>query len=186
MVGIGFTWNLFDGLDREKKIRQSKLTQQTLALGKMKARDDLAVGVDKLYTQLEKAQDNVKALNATIELSEELVRIRKKSFTEGMATSTEVIDAETMLANVKVARLAAYYEVYRDVVHKVFPEAKHLLDYFHLSQDFHKKMNEVRIKIMKGYKDNKASDEYYLLKKFNWLLFKNPEDEDKHGRLFDV
>ena len=43
-------------------------------------------------------------------LSEELVRIRKKSFTEGMATSTEVIDAETMLASVKVARLAAYYE----------------------------------------------------------------------------
>lgn len=25
-------------------------------------------------------------------------------------------------------------------------------------------MNEVRIKVMKGYKDNKASDEYYLLK----------------------
>lgn len=110
MVGIGFTWNLFDGLDREKRIRQSKLTQQTLVLGQMKARDDLAVGVDKLYTQLQKAQDNVKALNATIELSEELVRIRKKSFTEGMATSTEVIDAETMLSKVKVARLAAYYE----------------------------------------------------------------------------
>ena len=34
-------------------------------------------------------------------------------------------------------------------------------------------MNEVRIKVMKGYKDDKASDEYYLLKKFNWLLFKN-------------
>ena len=110
MIGIGFTWNLFDGLDREKKIRQSKLTQQTLALGQMKARDDLAVGVDKLYTQLQKAQDNAKALNATIALSEELVRIRKKSFAEGMATSTEVIDAETMLASVKVARLAAYYE----------------------------------------------------------------------------
>ncbi|MDD3037664.1 TolC family protein [Bacteroides sp.] len=110
MIGIGFTWNLFDGLDREKRIRQSKLTQQTLALGHMKAQDDLAVGVDKLYTQLQKAQDNVKALNATIELSEELVRIRKKSFTEGMATSTEVIDAETMLSKVKVARLAAYYE----------------------------------------------------------------------------
>ena len=69
---------------------------------------------------------------------------------------------------------------------KVFPNCICLLDYFHLSQDFHKKMNEVRIKVMKGYKDDKASDEYYLLKKFNWLLFKNPEDEDKHGRLFDV
>ena len=109
MIGVGFTWNLFDGLEREKRIRQSKLTRQTLALGQAKAKDDLAVGVDKLYSQMQKAQDNVRALNTTIELSEELVRMRKKAFTEGMATSTEVIDAETMLAKVKVARLAAYY-----------------------------------------------------------------------------
>lgn len=110
LVGIGFTWNLFDGLAREKRIRQSKLAQQTLALGQEKAKEDLSVGIDKLYSQLQKAQDNVRALNTTIELSEELVRIRKKSFAEGMATSTEVVDAETMLATVRVARLAAYYE----------------------------------------------------------------------------
>lgn len=110
MVGVGFTWNLFDGLAREKRIRQSKLAQQTLALGQEKAKDDLSVGIDKLYTQMQKSQDNVRALNTTIELSEELVRIRKKSFAEGMATSTEVVDAETMLATVRVARLAAYYE----------------------------------------------------------------------------
>lgn len=110
MIGVGFTWNLFDGLEREKRIRQSKLTRQTLALGQEKAKNDLTVGVDKLYTQMQKAQDNVSALNSTIELSEELVRMRKKAFAEGMATSTEVIDAETMLSKVKVARLAAYYE----------------------------------------------------------------------------
>lgn len=110
MVGVGFTWNLFDGLAREKRIRQSKLAQQTLALGQEKAKDDLSVGIDKLYSQMQKSQDNVRALNTTIELSEELVRIRKKSFAEGMATSTEVVDAETMLATVRVARLAAYYE----------------------------------------------------------------------------
>ena len=110
MIGVGFTWNLFDGLAREKRIRQSKRAQQTLSIGQEKAKDDLSVGIDKLYTQMQKAQDNVRALNTTIELSEELVRIRKKSFTEGMATSTEVIDSETMLATVRVARLAAYYE----------------------------------------------------------------------------
>lgn len=110
MIGVGFTWNLFDGLAREKRIRQSKITQQALSIGQEKAKDDLSVGIDKLYTQMQKAQDNVRALNTTIELSEELVRIRKKSFTEGMATSTEVIDSETMLATVRVARLAAYYE----------------------------------------------------------------------------
>lgn len=110
LIGVGFTWNLFDGLDREKRIRQSKLTEQSLALGQEKARSDLSVAVEKLYGQLEKAHANVRALNATIALSEELVRIRKRSFAEGMATSTEVVDAETMQAKVRVARLAAYYE----------------------------------------------------------------------------
>ena len=80
MVGIGFTRNLFDGLAREKRIRQSRIAEQTLALGKEKAQDDLSVGIDKLYTGLQKARDNVRALNSTIALSEELVRIRKKSF----------------------------------------------------------------------------------------------------------
>ena len=44
MIGIGFTWNLFDGLAREKRIRQSRIAEQTLALGKEKAQDDLSVG----------------------------------------------------------------------------------------------------------------------------------------------
>ena len=33
MIGVGFTWNLFDGLAREKRIRQSKIAQQTLSIG---------------------------------------------------------------------------------------------------------------------------------------------------------
>lgn len=109
MVGVGFTWNLFDGLEREKRIRQSRLNRQALVLGKEKTRDDLALAVDKLYTQLEQAQDNARALGTTIELSKELVRMRQKAFSEGMATSDEVMDAQTLLSKVQVARLTAYY-----------------------------------------------------------------------------
>lgn len=110
MVGVGFTWNLFDGLAREKKIRQAKITKQTVSLSREKAIDDIGLGIDKLYTQLQKAQDDVTALNSTIEMSRELVRMRKKAFTEGMATSTEVVDAEVLLSKVQVAALLAYYE----------------------------------------------------------------------------
>lgn len=110
MVGVGFTWNIFDGLNREKKIRQARLTSQTLVIGKEKVVKDLLVGVDKCYTQLQNALDNVKALNTTLEMSNELVRIRQKSFQEGMATSTEVVDAEVMLSRVKTAFLLAYYQ----------------------------------------------------------------------------
>lgn len=110
MIGVGFTWNIFDGLNREKKIRQARLTSQTLTIGKDKAISELRVGVDKYHSQLQNALDNVNALNTTLEMSEELVRIRKKSFQEGMATSTEVVDAEVMLSKVKTAFLLAYYQ----------------------------------------------------------------------------
>jgi len=110
MVGIGFAWNIFDGLEREKKIRQSRLTRQTVELGREKAKDELEVGVDKLYSLLQRAQDNVKALGTSIELSEELVRMRTREFAEGIATSTEVIDAETLLSHVKLLQLASCYE----------------------------------------------------------------------------
>ena len=39
-----------------------------------------------------------------------LVRMRRKAFAEGMATSTEVVDAEVMLSKVRIAVLLAYYE----------------------------------------------------------------------------
>ena len=103
MIGVGFTWNIFDGLDREKRIRQARLTSQSLAIGKEKAVSDLQVGVDKFYSQMQNAMDNVKALN-------ELVRIREKSFKEGMATSSDVVDAEVVLSKVKTAFLLAYYQ----------------------------------------------------------------------------
>lgn len=110
LIGVGFTWNIFDGLNREAEIRQARLTRQTLQLGREKARNDLGVLVDKLYSAIRNAQDDAAVLNTTIEMTRELVRIRKKSFQEGMATSTDVIDAETMLSKVQIAFLLAYYK----------------------------------------------------------------------------
>lgn len=38
LVGVGFTWNIFDGLNREANIRQTRLTKQTLQLGRKRLR----------------------------------------------------------------------------------------------------------------------------------------------------
>jgi Outer membrane protein len=110
IVGVGFTWNIFDGLSREKKIKQFKLTEHMLQLEQNKAQDEFGVAVNKLYSQLQNVLDNVSTLNLAIELSDELCRIRKKAFIEGMATTVELIDAENILANVKVDLLTQYYE----------------------------------------------------------------------------
>ena len=110
MIGIGFTWNLFDGLNREADVRVSRLAKETLALEKEKAENALDVLVQKLYTELKEAQDEVNTLHTTTAMSEELLRVRRKSFEEGMATSTEVVDAEVMLSKVRIAMLLAQYQ----------------------------------------------------------------------------
>ena len=110
VVGAGFTWTLFDGLAREKKIAQAKIARQTLGLSSSQAEDDIDVGVDKLCAQISNALSSVAALGTTIDLSKELVRMRRKAFAEGMATSTEIVDAEVMLSKARIAVLRAYYE----------------------------------------------------------------------------
>lgn len=110
LIGIGFTWNLFDGLNREADVRMAQLTKKTLALGMKKVENEQGVLIQKLYTELQKSQEEVVTLQTTITMSEELLRIRRKSFDEGMATSTEVVDAEVLLSQVKIAMLLAFFE----------------------------------------------------------------------------
>ena len=110
MVGVGFTWSLFDGLRRESSIKQARISKHTVELTRDKITNDLDINIDKYYTQIETALNSITALSSTIELSKELLRMRKKSFAEGMATATEVIDARLLLAKVEIAMLTAYYQ----------------------------------------------------------------------------
>lgn len=87
------------------------------------------------------------------------------------------------------------WETYRIVVKHMFPYADCALDKFHLYQEFHRRMNKIRIEVMKAIqppKEWKNSPEvekreayyqrdkkYYLLKKWNWLLTKNDETKYK-------
>lgn len=79
------------------------------------------------------------------------------------------------------------YKPYRSIARNYFPQARLATDPFHVSKEFHRDMNNVRIRIMKGFrKDQEGQDKnYYLLKKFNWILFKDPAARDKKGLLFD-
>ncbi|MDD3107984.1 MAG: TolC family protein [Alistipes sp.] len=110
VVGVGLTWTLFNGLEREQALRQAHLSGQRLELTRAQAADDLGVGVDQFYNDMRNARNAVVALRTTIALSRELVRSRCKAFAEGMATSTEVVDAEVMRSKVEIASLLAYYQ----------------------------------------------------------------------------
>ena len=109
IVGVGFTWNLFDGLKRERQISQARLAQQSLVWSREQAENDVSLTVSRLYATLQQLAGEARVLDTTIALHAEVLRVRQSAFSEGMATSTDVVDATHALATAKLARLAAYY-----------------------------------------------------------------------------
>lgn len=63
------------------------------------------------------------------------------------------------------------WEAYRSIAKRYLPNACIIVDHFHIIQECHKRLDRVRLNIQKTFP--KKSQEYYLLKKFNWVLFKN-------------
>lgn len=76
------------------------------------------------------------------------------------------------------------WNTYRSVVKELFPRAVLSADHYHIKQDMHRKVDKIRIRVMKRYDTD--SEEYYILKHFNWLIFKHTDAKDSDGKdLFD-
>lgn len=63
------------------------------------------------------------------------------------------------------------WKAYRTIAKTWFPTSDIIVDHFHVIQECHKRLDKIRINIQKSF--DTSSPEYYLLKKFHWVLFKN-------------
>lgn len=80
------------------------------------------------------------------------------------------------------------YAEYRSIIHDLFGTAYHCVDHYHLSQELSRQVDRVRVRVMKSVPkyvhDSKVTtNEYYLLKTFNWMIFKRSDAKNKDGSL---
>ncbi|MBQ0036106.1 MAG: ISL3 family transposase [Firmicutes bacterium] len=66
--------------------------------------------------------------------------------------------------------------VYKSVIYRRFKGTTICIDSFHVVQLLNTYLDTIRKRVMKNYDSNKGSDEYYLLKHKNYLLFKDLND----------
>lgn len=109
MVGAGVKLRIFDGLSSEYKHAAAKREVQQVEVMQVKAENDLMTLTEKLYNQLKSSAAEVEALRATVAFAESYLDAKQKAFSEGMAPSSDVVDARLNLAAAKVERLAAAY-----------------------------------------------------------------------------
>lgn len=111
ILGIGLEWKLFDGLAREGAIARSASSVRTAESLYQKSSMELRSAIDRCYAMLSSALNEYHAQQTTLRLAEELHRVRLRAFSEGMATSSEVVDAHQRLCEVKLAQLATLYAI---------------------------------------------------------------------------
>lgn len=109
VAGVGVKFNIFDGLEREYKYKAAKAQVRQVEAVEQKANTDIMILVEKLYNSMLAAQEQVKANDTSIAFAEEYLTAKQKAFAEGMATSSDVVDAQLNLAKYKTERLAAMY-----------------------------------------------------------------------------
>ena len=109
-VGVGLKLNIFDGLSKNNKIQAAKIQRSQVETYQEKAALDISTGITKVYQQMLQAKEQYESSAVSLKFAEEYLRVRKKAFGEGFATSTEVVDANMNLSKVKVEQLKAMYD----------------------------------------------------------------------------
>lgn len=108
-VGVGVNFSLFEGFSRSNKIKAAKSQALQVDSYYNKATDDIQMAVQKLYQSMEKALEEYQSLETTESFANEYLDARQKAFNNGLATSTDVVDAQLNLEKVRIAKLQSAY-----------------------------------------------------------------------------
>lgn len=109
VVGIGLTYNIFGGFKSRNELKAAQSTRKSIDYLEAKAQKDITTLVESLYFEIQKSQEEIINLQLQEKLADELVRARTKAFAEGLATSTDVIDAENGRSLIQLLTLNAKY-----------------------------------------------------------------------------
>lgn len=109
VIGVGVTYNIFSGMRHKNELKAAESLRKSMDFVEAKAQKDITTLVEGLYYEIQKSQEEIHNLAVQEKLAQELLRSRTKAFTEGLATSTDVVDAENGLSLIKLLILNAKF-----------------------------------------------------------------------------
>jgi outer membrane protein TolC len=116
IIGGTLQWNLFDGLQRERRIRQANLAIKKAENDLQNITLALSLEAETGRTNLQNALASLDAQRKNLTLANEVVNISKLKYDQGVGSNLEVINAETSL---KEAMTNYYTALYDALVAKV-------------------------------------------------------------------
>ena len=99
MVGVGVTWNLFDGGQARNKAAALRSASQAAQNRLQDLRSAIELEVRQAWLDVREAQARVKASREAVAQADENVRMSRELYGAGLATNTQVLDAVTLQIN---------------------------------------------------------------------------------------
>lgn len=109
IIGVGVTWTLFDGLQRERNISSARVATINSRLAHSQALEQTRVNIDRLLTELHNAEARIRSGRRAVMLNQRVLDNRRREWEQGLATIDLVADAEVALATSQVGVLTAFY-----------------------------------------------------------------------------
>lgn len=109
LVGVGVNIPLIEKTGRSDQIKAAHSAVSQVGYLKAQAKQDLSVLVQKTYLEAQQAQEEVLGLESSIALANENLKLRQKAFSQGLSTSTDVVDAQLYVASVQTQKAAASF-----------------------------------------------------------------------------
>jgi outer membrane protein TolC len=124
VVGVNASWDITGFFKNKNKVTEANLQKQEVAATRELIIDQVKMDVNRSYTQYQQTLEKIKVLNDAVVQATENERITESKYKNNLATTTDRIDAQTLLyesrLNLELAKAdatAAYYTLLKTTGH---------------------------------------------------------------------
>lgn len=110
MFAAGLKWTLFDGNRTRNAVAEAQSMSNAAAAGQRQVQSAVQLEVRRAQAEFDSATERIQVTDATIAQAEESLRILRNRYSNGLATVTDLLRAQTALLDAKMRRLGSIYE----------------------------------------------------------------------------
>jgi len=108
--GVGLRWEFLDGGRRKGQVAQFESQRQQLLLQLEDLRSRVRLEVDQAWTDYRTARARSAAAEISASAAREAVRVARESYEQGVATQTDLLDAQSRAVSAEVLAINTFYE----------------------------------------------------------------------------
>jgi len=111
-VGAGLTWTFWEWGKTDNSVNEARSFKRQLIHIREALVDKIRLEIKRAILDLEEADKNVPTTKKAMEQAEENLRVSQERFKAQVTTSTEVLDAQTLLTQARTNYFTAFYDHY--------------------------------------------------------------------------